>query len=124
MSREYCDFVLDLLLPLGGVSARRMFGGFGLFKSGLMFGIIIDDVLYFKTGGSNRAAYEAAGTEPFRYAAKGKSVTLSYWSVPAEVLDDSDAALAWADKACRAARQAKDGMPKRKSACRKRQGRK
>lgn len=96
MSREYCTHILDMLSPLGGVSAKRMFGGFGLFKSVLMFAIIIDDILYFKTGDSNRTDYETAGAEPFRYAAKGKTVTLSYWQVPAEALDDETTLLEWA----------------------------
>lgn len=92
MSREYCDYILDQLAPLPGISAKRMFGGFGLFRQGLMFGIIIDDVLYYKTAASNRADYEAAGSEPFQYEAKKKTVTLSYWTVPAVALDYEDPA--------------------------------
>lgn len=119
MSREYCDHILDQLSIMRGVSAKRMFGGFGLFRNGLMFAIIIDDVLYFKTGDSNRADYEAAGMEPFRYAAKGKTVTLSYWQVPADALDDDTILQEWAEKACRAAREAGDKKPKKKAKTKK-----
>jgi len=114
MSREYCDYILDELTPLRGVTAKKMFGGFGLFKGGLMFGIILDEVLYFKTGTSNRADYEAAKMEPFQYAAKGRTVTLSYWQAPPEALDDADTLILWAEKACLAAREAQDKKPKKR----------
>ncbi len=41
--------VLDLLRPLGGVVARRMFGAYGLFRRGVMFALIDDDVLYLRS---------------------------------------------------------------------------
>lgn len=113
MSREYCDHILDLLSPLGGVSAKRMFGGYGLFKSGLMFAIIAEDALYFKTADSNRGDFEAAGAAPFTYKSKGKTVTLSYWNAPAAALDDETELRDWARKACQAAAEAKPAAKKR-----------
>lgn len=101
MSREYCDYILDQLAPLPGISAKRMFG------------IIIDDVLYYKTASGNRADYEAAGSEPFRYEAKKKTVTLSYWTVPALALDDEDILLEWTKAACAAAVEAKPKTKKK-----------
>ncbi len=120
MSREYCDYILDQLAPLSGVTAKRMFGGFGLFRQGLMFGIIIDDVLYYKTASGNRADYEAAGSVPFTYETKKKTVTLSYWTVPALALDDEDSLVEWTKAACAAAIEAKPKTkpkpgPKKKS---------
>ena len=43
-------YLLELLAPLGPVSARRMFGGVGLFHNGTMFGLIARDELFFKVG--------------------------------------------------------------------------
>jgi DNA transformation protein len=115
MPREYADHIVDILSPLRGVSARAMFGGFGLSRNGLMFGIIVNDTLYFKVTGTNRADYEAAGAAPFVYQAKGKRVAMSYWNVPAEAFDDEETLLAWAEKACSAAREKKDAArPKQK----------
>ena len=113
MSREYCDYILDLLAPLRGVTARRMFGGFGLFRGGLMFGIILDDVLYFKVGDATRSEYEKRAAEPFRYARQSKTVALSYWNVPAAVLDDEERFIDWAGQACQTAREARDGKKPR-----------
>ena len=30
--------------PLGGVSAKAMFGGYGIYKDALMFGLVADNV--------------------------------------------------------------------------------
>jgi len=46
---EYIVHILDLLRRWAPVAARRMFGGHGLFRGGLMFGLVADDALYFKT---------------------------------------------------------------------------
>jgi TfoX N-terminal domain len=69
--REFAGFVVESLRPLGPVSARRMFGGHGIFMDGLMFGLIADAQLYLKVDEGNRAAYEAEGLQPFTYARAG-----------------------------------------------------
>ena len=106
MSREYADYVCDLLSPLGGVTARGMFGGFGIYLDGLMFALIADDVLYFRCDDGNRAEYQAAGMEAFRpFPDKPdfKPMTLPYWEAPAELFDESDDLCAWARRAYDAA---------------------
>jgi DNA transformation protein len=37
---KLAEYLLELLAPLGPVSARRMFGGAGLFHGGTMFGLL------------------------------------------------------------------------------------
>lgn len=112
-SHEYCDYVLDLLSEVDGVSARSMFGGFGLYKGGVMFALIADDVLYYKVGTGNRADYEEAGSEPFTYSGKNKPIQMSYWQVPEDILEDSDDLRQWTLKAFDVALKAK--KPKRKA---------
>ena len=97
------DYVLEQLAAFGGVTARGMFGGNGLFKGGLMFGLIADGELYFKVDDGNRADFEAKKSQPFTYEARGRKVALSYWFVPEEVIEDSDTLRAWAAKAYDAA---------------------
>ncbi len=53
MSREVCDYLIDMLAPWAGVSARKMFGGFGLCRDGLMFALIADDTPYFRVDDTN-----------------------------------------------------------------------
>ena len=90
----------DLLSGMRGTTARAMFGGHGLYKDGVIFGIIVDDVLYLKVDETNRSDYEAEGSQPFTYQAKGRSkpTAMSYWEVPARFTDDRDAVTALAEK--------------------------
>ncbi len=112
-SREYCDYILDVLDHVGGVSARSMFGGFGLYRDGAMFGLIADDVLYFKVDAANQPDFEDAGSSPFTYRGKSKPVQMSFRRVPEEVLEDVDDARLWSLKACDAALKAKKAKSKK-----------
>ena len=98
MSREYCDYIIDLLSDWGQVSAKSMFGGYGMYRQGQIFAIIADDTLYFKVDEQNRSDYEAAESQPFFYEAKGKKISMSYWLVPTDVMDDPEILAQWAEK--------------------------
>jgi DNA transformation protein len=99
----FAAHVAELLEPLGGVVIRRMFGGYGVFKDGCMFGLIADDVLYFRTDDGNRPAYEASGLEPFVYEMRGRATAMPYNRAPDEGFDDPDLLCAWAAEAHAAA---------------------
>ncbi len=106
-------YVLELLAPIGPVTARRMFGGVGLFHGGMMFGLIARDELFLKVGDANRAAYEAAGEAPFSYETKQGTHTISsYWRCPPELLDDAEAFQTWAHQAIEAALTTAKRKPK------------
>lgn len=105
--RAFVDYLLELLEPLPGITAKRMFGGYGLFRDGLMFGLVTDSTLYFKVDDHNRALFAARELTPFVYTAKGKPVTMSYYEAPGEVLDNSDDMVEWAEIAYGAALRAK-----------------
>ena len=93
--------VSDLLGDWQDVRAKAMFGGYGVYRNGTIFGIIDEDVLYFKVGESSRKDYEAAGSKPFSYRLKNrkKAVVMSYWEVPAQVMDDREEIFKWAERA-------------------------
>jgi DNA transformation protein len=111
---EFRDFVLDQLAPLPQLWSKAMFGGIGLYSGECFFGIVAADELFFKVDSSNRAAYEAAGSEPFRPVV-ARPVSMSYWRVPIEVLEDSGELAAWALAAIRAAGNAALKPKKRKT---------
>lgn len=102
----FADFVLEMLEPMGGVNARRMFGGVGLFRSGVMFGLIGSDTLYFKVDEQNQGAYEDAGTGPFTYRREGREIALSYYEAPPDLFDNADDLSDWARRALEAALRA------------------
>ena len=101
---DFHDYVVhDLMSGIDGIQSRAMFGGWGLYKNGVVFGIIADDQLYFKVDDRNLKDYENAGSTPFTYEAKGRKIIMSsYWEVPADVLEDRDALESWIGKACAA----------------------
>ena len=100
---DFIEYVQDLLAGLGPVSARRMFGGYGLYHDEVMIGLVMDDGLYLKADDASKAQFEAAGSAPFVYEGGGKRVTMSYWSVPEAALDSPQAMLPWARLALQAA---------------------
>jgi DNA transformation protein len=104
---DFVDNVLDLLGGWGGVSARRMFGGYGLYRQGMMFALVAEDVLYFKVDDQNRAAFKAAGMGPFTYEGKNKPVEMSYYESPPELFDDGEEMTDWAKRAFAAALRAR-----------------
>jgi DNA transformation protein and related proteins len=123
---EFIAFLTDQLTSLGRVTTRRMFSGAGVYCEGVIFALILRDVVYFKVDDGNRAAYEAEGSTPFSYEAKGRQVEIgSYWRVPERLFDDPDDMLEWGRAALAAGRRAAvRGKPKRKQAAKAAQGRK
>ncbi|MEM6445162.1 MAG: TfoX/Sxy family protein [Cyanobacteria bacterium P01_D01_bin.123] len=105
--QQFCHEVVSRLTPCGPVMARAMFGGYGLYCEGIMFALISDNMLYFKVDDLNREDYERAGMGPFIYEGKSKPVTMSYYRLPDDVLDNVEVLSAWIDKARAAAIRAK-----------------
>ena len=103
----FIDHVVELLAPLGRVSARRMFGGHGVYCEGLFIAIVLDDVLYLKTDAESRAEFERTGCEIFSYMRKGKVATLNFYRAPEDAMDAPQRMLPWARKALEAALRAR-----------------
>ncbi|WP_119679044.1 TfoX/Sxy family protein [Indioceanicola profundi] len=113
-SRDYVNYLLELLAPLGEVKARAMFGGYGLSLDGLTFALVADDVLYFKVDEANRPAYTALGLKPFVPFPDKPDQTMGYHPPPETVFDDTDELLSWARPALEAAMRAKAKTKPRK----------
>lgn len=100
---EFIGFLQELLETWGQVTARRMFGGHGLYHDGLMFAIVVDNRLYLKVDALNRPDFEALSLTPFTYLMKGREVTLSNWAAPDVIFDEPTEAVRWARSAWDAA---------------------
>ena len=107
---SFKDFVLDQLTGLS-VTAKRMFGGYGLHRGETFFGILHAGRLYFRTDDHTRAAYTVRGMGPFRPSTKQTLAT--YYEVPTDVLDDPELLADWARAALAAARPAKARKPRK-----------
>lgn len=103
---EGLAYLLEQLQPLGGIRAKPMFGGYGIFCDARMFALVADQQLYFKVDAHNQAAYEARGLGAFGYRRGDKWVSLSYRAVPEELIDEPEALRLWAAAAIAAARRA------------------
>ena len=97
---QFLQYVLsEVLSDIDGISSRAMFGGYGIYKDSVIFAIIADEQLYFKVDESNRGDYEQCGSHPFVYSqGKTKSTTMSYWELPADILEDKGEIAKWVDK--------------------------
>jgi len=113
---DFLQYVLEQLAGLGHVVQRRMFGGAGLYHDERFFGLIARDTLYFKVDDSNRGDYEAHGMRRFQPFADKPQMSMSYYEVPADVLEDAEQCAAWARKSVAAAAAARPGLAKRVSA--------
>src|SRR5574343_1959760 len=102
----YAEFVLEILRAWLPVSAKRMFGGHGIYHAGVMFALIADGQLYLKVDDQSRADFVAAGLAPFEYEAKGRRVSLSYYRAPDAMLDDTELAREEAEGGWQAAQRA------------------
>ena len=89
---ENCERLVQEVAPVGDLTSKKMFGGYGVFESGVMFALITSDgVVHLKAGDANRERFEAAGAE--------KHGRMPYFQVPAVVWDDSEALREWAQEA-------------------------
>ena len=100
---HFVNHCLELLAPLGAVRARRMFGGHGLYLDDVFVALVAFERLYLKADASTQPCFAAAGCEPFIYEGKGKPISMSYWTVPAEAMDSAAEMAPWARLALQAA---------------------
>jgi DNA transformation protein and related proteins len=112
------EFIRDLFAPFRPVTAKRLFGGAGLYADGLMFALVFDGAIYLKVDDTNRADFEREGSSPFTYArrnGKGRSgrAALSFWRLPERLYDDPDELAAWAERALAVAERKKPAVRKR-----------
>lgn len=112
---EFVNHLLDLLAPLGGVTARGMFGGWGIYRDGLMFALVAYDTFYVKVDDPSRPEFTALGLLPFTYETKtGTNTIMSYHTVPTDALDSPDILCQWARKGIAAATRAAAAKKPRK----------
>lgn len=104
---EFVDYLPEVFAQFGQIQARKMFGGYGIYHSGAMFGLVADDTLYLKADESTAQYFKSKGLDQFEYDKGGKIVKMSYYLAPEEILDNPDEATIWAKRAYEAALRAK-----------------
>ncbi|MEM0908996.1 MAG: TfoX/Sxy family protein [Pseudomonadota bacterium] len=107
--------VEDLFSPITPVTIKRMFGGLGVYRDGLMFALVAYGELFLKVDDETRAAFEEAGSSPFVYDGGKKPITMSYWRLPDDAYDDPDVLSEFAHLAFGAAHRAGSKKTRKRS---------
>lgn len=97
VSKGFLDFILDQLSKWGNVSARRMFGGAGLYRDGKMFALIADDVVYLKVDDTNRDKFIQRGASPLK-PFPNRPTVLSFYEVPEDIVESPGELIEWAEE--------------------------
>lgn len=114
------DDMLDLLASVGEVTPRRMFGGTGFYKNGIMFALEAYGRLFLKTDEENRQTFIDAGCEPFKFVDKdGNETVMSYWEPPESALSSPMKMKPWALLGVEASLRKAKPKPKSRSKAKK-----
>ena len=111
VSNDFLDYILDQFSAWGQVTARKMFGGAGLYREGKMFALIADNVAYLKVDATNKDKFEAAGSSPFK-PYPNKPTVMSYYEIPPEILEAPEELIAWAEESLAIQKKLKPALKK------------
>ncbi len=97
--QAFNDYIVnDVLKDIPGITSKSMFGGWSLYLDGVIFGMIIDGELYFKVSEESKKDFDNRGSRPFTYQGKHKAVTMSYWTLPEEILENKQELTRWIER--------------------------
>lgn len=124
LSPAFTEYVEELIARFGKVEIRKMFGGAGVYRNGIGFGILDDDTFFIKADTVFGAELKKQGSKPWSYSVKkdGTVRDIAYWSLPASAADDGDEASALAKRSFQIAVKAaaeKAKKPAKKPAAKK-----
>ena len=100
---EFVDYLREAFSEFGPVTARKMFGGHGIFYNGLMIGLVADGMLYLKVDSQTRSRFADRGLPQFEYTKGSRTVAMSYCLAPEESLESPAEMSVWARFAYEAA---------------------
>ena len=100
---NFIVYLYEVFAGFGPVRAKRMFGGYGIYRNDLMFALVADNLLYLKADNESANIFEEQASKRFEYLKQGRPVQLLYYEAPQEIFDDPDAANLWAERAYQAA---------------------
>lgn len=99
-AKDEAAALVGALAPLGSVTSKGMFGGYGIFQQGTMFALVDSrGAFHLRVNEDTKREFEAAGG-----LQHGR---MPYFSVPASVRSDQEELLAWAEEAVAIAQAAK-----------------
>ena len=104
MDNEAIEEMFEAVSP---ISIRRMFGGKGIYRDGVIFALELRDEILLKADAETAPLFSAAGARQWTYEGKkGKAINMPYWSIPDDAFDDPDIMARWVGLAYEAALRA------------------
>jgi len=100
---EFVEYLHEVFERFGPIRIRKMFGGYGVYHGGLMFGLVAEDTLYLKADAGNAGFFEKEHLEQFEYDKGGRTIRMSYYQAPDGIMDDRELAAIWARRSFEAA---------------------
>ncbi|MGB7286051.1 MAG: TfoX/Sxy family protein [Salaquimonas sp.] len=108
VTKEFLDYLADLFSVVPHSNIKKMFGGAGIFRHGLMYALALGDgKIALKADAQTIPDFEAEGCEAWYYEDKrGGKKSMNYWYMPERLADDPDELLEWSMKAFEVAMRA------------------
>ena len=110
---QFVEYLHEVFERIGPIGIRKMFGGYGIYRNELMFGLVAEDTLYLKADAVNAGFFEKEGLGQFGYSKDGRTIKMSYYEAPDGIMDDREQAAIWARRSIDAALRSQ--APKKKS---------
>jgi len=98
---EYLEYILEVLEPLGEITARSMMGGHVLYCNGVVFALLASNTLYLKADDITRPNFEKIRSKPFQ-PFPDQPGTMQYYPPPPEFFEDPDVMREWGSAAVEA----------------------
>lgn len=89
---QTAEALVGRLESLGGITSRKMFGGYGVFAEGVMFAIVdTKGTPFLRVDDASQGKFESLGAEPHP--------KMPYLSIPKQILGSDKDLLLWAKTA-------------------------
>ena len=102
-SASFVQYVLDLLSPVAPVTTKSMFGVHGLSSNEVMFGLLDDGELFFRTDEQTQPKFVAAECKKWVYSHRKTPMKTEIYAPPPEAMESTDAIRPWFELALAAA---------------------
>lgn len=80
-TKQLVSDVIEYLSGLGTLTSRSMFGGYGICKNKVMFGLVSDNKFYLRANRNLEQIFMTHGMAQFIYSKRGVPVLLRYFHV-------------------------------------------
>ena len=96
---EFAEHLNEVFAEFGQVKLKRMFGGYGVYHNGIMFALVVDGQLYLKADDTTKNDFIEKSLPAFEYQRENKTIKMSYYRAPDDIMDDYQQAAIWARNA-------------------------